>query len=159
MKTTLLASIFALAVGCGLALEASAQANPNQLVNNRKGAMNLQAKYLGPILAMVQDRSPYDPAVILRNSDYLSVLTQLAWDDFQPATVGNTNTRAKEEVYKEVSKFKGGAEAMQTEVQKLAAAARAGDRTAVGVAARNVGKACNSCHEAFATFEFRFRVQ
>lgn len=159
MKIKVLTSVLALALGCGLAAQASAQANPNQLVANRKGSMNLQGKYLGPILAMVQDRSPYDPAIILRNAEYLSVLLQLPWDDFQPATVGAANNRAKEDVYKEVAKFKAGIDAVQMEAQKLTAAARAGDKTAVGVAARNVGKACNSCHEAFATFEFRLRVQ
>ena len=159
MKIKLMASVIAVALGCGLAAQASAQANPNQLVGNRKGAMALQGKYLGPILAMVQDRSPYDPAIILRNAEYLSVLAQLPWDDFQPATVGAANTRAKEDIYKDAAKFKAGIDTFQSESQKLSTAAKAGDKVAVGVAARNVGKACNSCHEAFATFEFRLRVQ
>ncbi len=159
MKNRLWTSIVALTLGCGMVTEILAQANPNQLVANRKGAMALQGKYLGPMLAMVQDRSPYDPAIIQRNADYLAVLLQLPWDDFQPATIGNANTRAKEEVYKDAAKFKAGIDATQAEVQKLSVAAKAGDRAAVGVAARSVGRACNACHEAFATFEFRFRVQ
>jgi cytochrome c556 len=45
-------------------------------------------------------------------------------------------------------------------VQKLVAAARSGgDQNAVKPTAQAVGRACNSCHEAFATFEFRFRVE
>ena len=159
MKKKFLTPLIALALGCGMAVEALAQANPNQLIANRKGAMGLQGKYLGPMLAMVQDRSPYDPAVIQRNTEYLAVLTRLAWDDFQPTTVGNANTRAKEDVYKDAAKFKAGIDEMQAEMQKLSVAARSGDRAAVGLAVRSVGKACNSCHEAFATFEFRFRVQ
>ncbi len=121
--------------------------------------MWLQSKYLSPVLAMVQDRSPYDPAIILRNAEYLSVLLQMPWDEFQPATVGAAGTKAKEDIYKEVAKFKAGIDSAQSETQKLVAAAKAGDRVAVGVAARNVGKACNSCHDGFSTHNYRFPVQ
>ena len=159
MKKSLLASSIALALGCGIAAEALAQAKPEQLVAQRKGAMNLQVKYFGSMLAMVQGRVTYDARTVQRNTDYLAVLTQLPWDDFQPSTVGAANTRAKEDVYKDPAKFKAGIETLQTEVQKLAGAARAGDQNAVGAAVRNVGRSCNTCHEAFATFEFRFRLQ
>ena len=159
MKKSLLASSIALALGCGMAAEAFAQANPNQLIAQRKGAMNLQGKYFGSMLAMVQGRVPYDVRTVQRNADYLAVLNQLPWDDFQASTVGAANTRAKEDVYKDPAKFKAGIETLQTEVQKLAGAARAGDQNAVGAAVRNVGRSCNSCHEASATFEFRFKLQ
>lgn len=159
MKIKLMTSVIAVALGCGFSAQASAQANPNQLVANRKGAMYLQSKYFGPMLAMVQDRSPYDPAVIQRNAEFLAVLTQLPWDDFQPATASLANTKAKEDVYKEAAKFKMGIDGFQSEVQKLGAAARAGDRTAVGAAVRNVGKACNACHETFTTIDWRLRLQ
>jgi cytochrome c556 len=159
MKTILLASGIALALGCGMAVEAVAQTSPNQLISQRKGAMNLQAKYFGPLLAMVQGRVPYDARTAQRNADYLTVLAQLPWDDFQPSTIGARRTEAKEDIYKDTAKFKAGIETFQTEVQKLTAAARAGDPTTVNAAVRNVGRSCNSCHEAFATFEYRFPVQ
>ena len=159
MKKSLLASSIALALGCGIAAEALAQAKPEQLVAQRKGAMNLQGKYFGSMLAMVQGRVPYDARTVQRNADYLAVLTQLPWDDFQPSTVGAANTKAKEDIYKDQAKFKAGIEALQMDVQKLAGAARAGDQTAVHAAVRDVGRSCNSCHEASATFEFRFKLQ
>ena len=158
MNKSLLASSIALALGCGIAAEALAQAKPEQLVAQRKGAMNLQVKYFGPMLGMVQGRVPYDARTVQRNADYLAVLTQLPWDDFQPSTVGAANTRAKEDIYKDPAKFKAGIDTLQMEMQKLAAAARAGDQTTVGAAVRNVGRSCNSCHEGFATFGFRFRL-
>ena len=80
----------------GVAAQVLAQPNPNQLINNRKGAMNLQGKYFGSILAMAQGRAPYDAKVVQRNADYLAVLSQMPWDDFQPASLGLQNTRAKE---------------------------------------------------------------
>lgn len=147
------------AVVCvGLAVQVLAQPNPNQLINSRKGAMNLQAKYFSPILAMSQGRAPYDAKIVQRNADYLAVLSELPWDDFQPHSLGLKNTRAKEEIAKDEAKFKAGIEQLQAEVQKLQAAARKGDENAVKAAAPAVAKVCNGCHENFSTMEFRFKL-
>lgn len=160
MNKHLIAVSVVFALGAGIAAEALAQANPNQLIAQRKGAMNLQVKYFGPVLAMSLGRAPYDAKIVQRNVEYLSVLNQLPWDDFQPPTVGNPNTRAKEDVYKDPAKFKAAIDSVQGEVQKLAAVVRdGGDQNAVKPAAQAVGRACNSCHESFATFEFRFRIE
>jgi cytochrome c556 len=160
MNKQLLAVSVVLALGGGIAAEVLAQANPNQLISQRKGAMNLQVKYFGPVLGMSLGRAPYDAKIVQRNVEYLTVLTQLPWDDFQPHTAGSPNTKAKEDLYKDVAKFKAGIDSLQGEVQKLAAVVKGGgDQNAVKPAAQAVGRACNSCHESFATFEFRFRVE
>jgi cytochrome c556 len=160
MNKKLLDVLVVLALGGGVAAEALAQANPNQLIAQRKGAMNLQVKYFGPILGMSMGRAPYDARILQRNVDYLGVVTQLAWDDFQPSTVGNLNTRTKEDAFKDTAKFKAGIDSLQAEVQKLTAVVRGGgDQNAVKPAAQAIGRACNSCHESFTTFEFRFRVE
>jgi len=160
MNKQLLAVSVVLALGGGIAAEALAQANPNQLIAQRKGAMNLQVKYFGPLLGMSLGRVPYDAKIVQRNVEYLTVVTQMPWDDFQPHTAGNPNTRAKEELYKDPAKFKAGIDRLQEEMQKLAAVVRGGgDQNAVKPAAQAVGRACNSCHESFATFDFRFRVE
>ena len=155
-----LLAVLVLALGGGIAAEALAQANPNQLIAQRKGAMNLQIKYFGPVLGMSLGRAPYDAKIVQRNVEYLSVLNQLPWDDFQPHTAGNPNTRAKEDVYKDPAKFKAAIDNVQGEVQKLAAVVRGGgDLNAVKPVVQAVGRACNSCHESFTTMEFRFRVE
>lgn len=160
MNKQLLAVSVVLALGGGIAAEALAQANPNQLIAQRKGAMNLQVKYFGPVLGMSLGRVPYDAKIVQRNVEYLAVLTKLAWDDFQPHTAGNPNTKTKDDAFKDTAKFKAGIDSLQSEVQKLAAVVRGGgDQNAVKPAAQAVGRACNSCHESFATFEFRFRVE
>lgn len=131
----------------------------NQLVNQRRGAMWLQNKYLGSSLAMVQDRAPYDAAAIQRNADYLAVLAQLPWDDFQPSTIGNANSKTKEEIYKDAaSKFKAAGDTFKADVQKFVTAARGGDRATVGTAVRAVALSCNSCHDLSSTANFRFKV-
>ena len=160
MKKQLLAVSAVLAFGGSIAAEALAQANPNQLVANRKGAMSLQGKYFSPVLAMSLGRAPYDAKRVQRNVEYLTVLTQMPWDDFQPHTAGNRNTRAKDDIYVDTAKFKQGIDRLQSDIQKLAAAARGGaDQGAVKPAAQAVSRACNACHESFATFEYRFPVE
>lgn len=159
MKKHLWTPIVALALAGGFVAEATAQANPNQLIGARKSAMVLQGKYFNPVLAMAMGGVPYDAAIAKRNADYLAVLTQLAWDDFQPHTVGGANTRAKEDIYKDAPKFKGRIDAFQADVKKLATAAQAGDQVGVTASAKAVGSSCNSCHEAFTTIEWRIKVQ
>jgi cytochrome c556 len=153
-----LAAFAAVSVLAVLVMEASAQPNPNQLINNRKGAMNLQAKYFSPILAMAQGRATYDAKVVQRNADYLAVLSQLPWDDFQPHSLGLQNTRAKEDIAKDPAKVKSYIDQLQSEIQKLQAAARASDENAVKSTAPAVAKVCNSCHEDFSTMNFRFKI-
>jgi cytochrome c556 len=161
MKKSLFASTIALTLACGIAAETLAQTNPNQLIAQRKGAMNLQVKYFGSMLAMVQGRAPYDASTMQRNADYLAVLSQLPWDDFQPSTAaaGETRTRAHEDIYKDTAKFKAAIDTMLSEAKKLSGAVRTGDRDVIGAAVRSVGRSCNSCHESFATFNFRFKLQ
>jgi cytochrome c556 len=155
MKAKLLVSLIAIFTAV-LAGESMAQTNPNQLVAQRKGAMNLQAKYFGPLLAMAQGRAPYDAKIAQRNLEYLTVISQLPWDDFQPSTVGNANTRAKEEIFKDAAKFKSTQETYVAALQKLIASK--GSEAALKSDAPTVARSCNSCHEQFSTFNFRFKV-
>ena len=148
-----------LVAAAALAAEAEAQANPNQQVAVRKGAMNLQAKYAGPLFGMARGTVPYDARIAQRNADYLVMLTQMPWEDFQANSIGIANTRAKDSILKEPEKFKRLVDALQSDALKLAAAARGGDQSAVKSAAQAMGRTCNSCHESFADFEFRFRLE
>jgi cytochrome c556 len=103
MNKQLTAASVILAATMGIAGDALAQANPNQLIAQRKGAMNLQVKYFGPVLAMSLGRVAYDAKIVQRNVEYLSVLTQLPWDDFQASTAGNPNTRTKDDAFKDTA--------------------------------------------------------
>jgi cytochrome c556 len=108
---------------------------------------------------MARGAAPYDARIVQRNTDYLVVVTQMAWDDFQPNSLGIPNTRAKDAIVKDAEKFKQLADGLLSDVQKLAAAARGGDQNAVKSAAQAMGRTCNSCHESFADFEFRFKLE
>jgi cytochrome c556 len=136
-----------------------AQENPNRLIGQRKAAMELQAKYLGQLAAMAKGRAAFDAQIAQRNADYIAVLTQMPWDDFQQSTAGSERTRAKPELYKDPAKFKSRIDNLHGEVQKLVTAAHGGSADAVKAAAFSVARACNACHEDFATFDFRFPTE
>jgi cytochrome c556 len=157
MKTPVVASVFV--VAATLAIGAAAQPSPNFLISARKGAMTLQAKYFGPLFAMARGSAPYDAAIVQRNADYLLVISQMPWDDFQPHSLGLPNTRAKEAIAKEADKFKEAANTLHSDEQKVATAARAGDQAAVKSAVLAMGRTCNSCHENFSSYEYRFKFE
>jgi len=157
MRMLVAVSVFA-AVAT-LAIAATAQPSPNQQIAQRKGAMNLQGKYAGPLFAMARGAAPYDARVVQRNADYLAIITQMPWDDFQPNSFGVPNTRAKDAVLKDPEKFKKLADGLASDIQKVVAAARGGEQTAVKSAVQAMGRTCNSCHESFADFEFRFKLE
>ncbi len=159
MKLTVVGALMAFSFSFCVALPAGAQTNPNQLISQRKGAMNLQAKYAGPLFAMARGAIPFDARIAQRNADYLVTVSQMPWDDFQPSTTGNPNTRAKEELFTNPDKFKQLAETLQSDARKLAVAARSGDTGMFKASAQALGRTCNSCHENFAKFDYRFKLE
>ena len=159
MKKTFWTPIVALALAGGFVVEAAAQVNPNQLIVWRKSATQLQAKTFFPIYSMTQPGATYDAASVQHNAEYLSVMTQQAWDSFQPTTAGGANTRAKDKIYKETAKFKERQDGLHASVRKLNAAIKAADQAGVGAATKNIARACNACHEDFTSYNFRFKVE
>jgi cytochrome c556 len=154
-------AVSVLAATATLAIAAAAQtgASPNFQIALRKGAMNLQSKYAGPLFAMARGAVPYDARVVQRNADYLVIISQMPWDDFQPNSLGLPNTKAKDAIVKDAEKFKQLVDTLQSEEQKVATAARAGDQAAVKSAVQAMGRTCNSCHETFSDFDFRFKFE
>jgi len=148
MKTNLLASGVALALGMGVAATALAQAKPEVLVKQRQAAMVLQGKYLGPIGGMLKGNIPYNADTVALNATFLENLARMPWDGFQQSTSG-VKSAAKPEIYSDAAKFKAAADTLEAETAKLGAAARAKNEAGVKAAFGGVAKACGSCHDAF----------
>jgi cytochrome c556 len=148
MRTKLLAAATAIAALGGVSLEAFAQAKPDQLVKQRQAAMTLQAKYLGPIGAMMKGAVPYNADVVAINATFLENLARMPWDGFDPSTKGE-KSKTKPEAFTDTAKFKAAADLLETETAKLGAAARAKNEAGVRAAFGGVAKACGGCHDAY----------
>ncbi len=150
MKTKLLCSCLALALGTGAGYATSvlAQAKPEVLVKQRQAAMTLQGKYFGPLVGMLKGNIPYDAAVVARNAGYLDVLNKMPWDGFHPNTK-DEKSRALPAIYDDAAKFKEAQDRFQAEVTKLVSVSKGGDEAAVKGQIAAVGKSCGGCHESF----------
>ena len=148
MRTQL---ILAAAVAAALGAASSgalAQAKPDVLVKQRQAAMTLQAKYLGPIGAMLKGAAPYNADIVARNATFIENLSRMPWDGFDPSTSGE-KSKTKPEAYKDAAKFKAAADTLEQAASKLGAAARAKDEAGVKATFGAVAKACGSCHDDF----------
>ena len=148
MKKKALLCALALSVGAGFAFNAFAQAKPEQLVKQRQSGMALIGWYFGPIGAMMRGDRPYDAAVVMRNADYLEVLSKMPQEGFQPSTK-DEKTKAKPEVWSDKGKFDKAMENMQAEIGKFKQVAHGGDQGAIKTQFGAVGKSCAACHDDF----------
>jgi len=148
MRSKLFTAGLALAVGAGYAGIASAQVKPETLVDQRLAAMRLQGKYLYPLVAMAQNRTPYDANTVARNASYLEVLIKMPWDGFDPSTK-DVKSRALPEIYAEPAKFKTAQDQMHAEMSKFLATVKTGNEANIKTAVLDLNKVCNSCHDTF----------
>jgi len=148
MRTKLLAAATVIAALGGASLEALAQAKPDVLVKQRQAAMVLQAKYLGPIGAMMKGAAPYNADVVALNATFLENLARMPWDGFDASTKGE-KSKTKPEAFSDPAKFKAAADQLESATAKLGAVARAKDEAGVKAAFGAVAKACGGCHDSF----------
>jgi cytochrome c556 len=143
----LVAATFAVSLAA-FAFDAAAQAKPEVLVKQRKAAMTLQGKYMGPLGAMAQGKAPYDAKIVQRNAEFLAALSKMPWDGFDASTKGEKSA-ALPAVWDKAAEFKQAAERLENETAKLAQVAKSGDEGAVKAQIGATGKACGGCHENF----------
>jgi len=152
MKKKLLSACMAVVMGAGAGYASMvlAQQKPEVLVKQRQAAMILQGKYFGPLNGMATGKAPFNKDAAVRNSGYLEVLSNMAWDGFDPSTKDTTEkTRALPAIYENDAKFKEYQDRFKGGATKLHAAAKSGDEGAFKAAAGDVGKACSGCHNDF----------
>ena len=148
MKRKLASAALILALGAGFTANAVAQAKPELLVKQRKAAMTLQLKYLGPLFGMAQGKVPFNAEVVARNAGYLDILDQMAWDGFAESTK-DIESLALPAIWSDPAKFKQAQVNFQSAVNSLVAAAKGGDQEKIKAAIKGVGDSCNTCHDDF----------
>ena len=145
----LLASLALATAVTAVSVPAMAQfQKPEDAIKYRKAAMTVMSAHFGRIGAMANGRMPFDAKTVADNAIIVETMSKLPWSAFGENTdLGET--RAKPEIWTEQVKFKAGADKMQAEVVKLAAAAKTGNLDNVKAAFGAVGQTCKACHDAY----------
>lgn len=133
-----------------LASTASAQSfqKPEDAIKYRKGAFTVLAAHFGALGAMANGRAPFDAQAAARHGDVIALVSHLPFNGFAAGS-DKGDTRAKAEVWSEQAKFRAAAEKMQTEVGKLAAAAKTGSLDNVKATFGAAAGTCKACHDDF----------
>jgi cytochrome c556 len=117
-------------------------------VKYRKASFSVMAAHFGRLGAMAQGKVPFDAKAAAENADLVVTLSKLPWAAFGEGTDAG-ETKAKPDIWKESAKFKAGADKLQAEAVKLAAAAKTGNLDNMKAAFGPVAETCKSCHDAF----------
>jgi cytochrome c556 len=144
-----LSSLIFAAAALTLAGSASAQfAKPEDAIKYRKNALFVMQQHYARIGAMVAGKAPFDAKAAADNAAVADYMGKLPWAGFGEGT-DKGDTKAKPEIWKEQAKFKEGADKMQAEMGKLAAAAKTGNLDAIKTAFNATSGTCKACHDEY----------
>ncbi len=147
MKT--LSTLVLVASTLGFAGAASAQfAKPEDAIKYRKNALFVMQQHYARIGAMVGGKVPFDAKAAADNAAVAESMSKLPWAAFGEGT-DKGDTKAKPEIWTEQAKFKAGADKMQAEMTKLAAAARTGNLDNIKTAFAATSDTCKACHDNY----------
>jgi len=144
-------SRFGLACASSLALLPASAAfaqTADQAIAFRKGVMQVQAWHFGPLVQIVKNARPFDPALVARNAAVLEASARMTAEGFIPGSDGG-NTRALPAIWKDAAGFRAASDRFVADTAKLVAAARAGDEKAIRTQIAEVARTCSSCHDNF----------
>jgi len=141
--------VLSMAALAAVSLPAQAQfAKPEDAYKYRAAVMFLQGQHMGRINAQLKSDKP-DLAAIAANATILDTVNKLAFTAFPEGSDMVASSRAKPEIWSQPAKFKQYAERLNGEVDKLLAAAKAGDLAATRTAFQATAKDCKGCHDDF----------
>ena len=123
-------------------------AKPDDAIKYRKNALFVMQQNFARLGAMAAGRMPFDAKVAADSAAAADFVAHLPWAAFGEGT-DKGDTRAKPEIWKEPAKFKELADKMQTEMSKLAVAAKAGNMDGIKAGVGAVGGSCKACHDAY----------
>ena len=137
------------ALVASLAVPASAQfAKAEDAIKYRQSALFVMQQNFSRVAAMAAGKTAFDAKVAADSAAVADSVAKLPWVGFQPGT-DTGQTKAKPEIWSGKAKFDDYAVKMQTEMTKLASAAKAGNLDAIKTAVNATGGACKSCHDDF----------
>lgn len=132
-----------------MAVPASAQfAKAEDAIKYRQGALFVMQQNFSRVAGMAAGKIPFDAKVAAESAAVAEFMSNLPWAGFGPGT-DKGDTDAKPEVWTQKAKFDDYAKKLQSEMGKLAVAAKSGHLDAIKSAVGATSGACKSCHDDF----------
>lgn len=154
-KKILTAALAAFAIGTA-PLAMSHLNDKEAMQSYRQSYFTLLAMNFGPIAAMLKGEMPWDEARLLGFAeDFAAVASVDVARAFGPGTDKGT-TRAKPAIWENTDDFLEKYEALQAASVGLVAAAKTGDKKAIGGAVRETGGACKACHDEYKSKDYLY---
>ncbi len=141
--------LIAAAALIGFSGAASAQfAKPEDAIKYRKNALFVMQQHYARVGAMAAGRVPFDAKVAAENAAIAETMSRLPWAAFGDGS-DKGDTKALPEIWTEKAKFNAAADKMQSEMGKLAAAAKTGNLDSIKTAFQATSGTCKACHDDF----------
>ncbi|NIC41756.1 cytochrome c [Aquabacterium sp. A08] len=121
---------------------------PEDAVKYRQSAFSVMGTHFSRIGAMANGRVPFDAKAAQDNAAIVLAMSKLPWAGFTPDTE-KVKSRAKPELWMEMTKVQAGADKMVAAVVALDAAARTGNLDSVKKAFGETAATCKACHDAY----------
>jgi cytochrome c556 len=148
MKRLFVTAVAVIGALTGLNAQAQFQ-KPEDAIKYRQSVFTVMANHLGRVGAMAQGRTPFDAKAAADNAAIVVTMSKLPFAAFVEGSDKGAPTRAKPEVWKDMSKVKDLASKMQAEAEKFDAAAKTGNLDTIKAALGDLGKACKACHDDY----------
>jgi len=147
---TLLASATAFTVATATFADGHLTQEQQGAIDARQSHMGLYGFNLGPLVAMAQERIPYDAAVASAAAANLAALGSVDqtryWVEGTDSSI--EGSRAKSEIWTDMAGYMAEEEKFRTTTATLASVAGDG-LDAMRAAFGPVGQSCGSCHESY----------
>jgi cytochrome c556 len=134
-----------------MAAPASAQfAKAEDAVKYRQSALFVMQQNFSRVAGMAAGKIPFDAKVAADSAAVAEFVSKLPWAGFGPGT-DKPESKAKPEIWTSKAKFDDYARKMETEMVKLAVAAKSGNLDGIKAAVNATGGTCKACHDDFRT--------
>ena len=134
-----------------MAAPASAQfAKAEEAVKYRQSALFVTQQNFSRVAGMAAGKIPFDAKVAADSAAVAEFVSKLPWAGFGPGT-DKPESKAKPEIWTSKAKFDDYARKMETEMVKLAVAAKSGNLDGIKAAVNATGGTCKACHDDFRT--------
>ena len=120
---------------------------PEHVIQYRQNLMKSVGAHLANVVLLAQGRVDFDDGLVTDSQAIVDLLENSSVAFPEGTAEGDTRARAK--IWEERAKFDAAMEESLDTVRELAAAAKAGDLTAVNAALVPVARGCRSCHLSF----------